>query len=51
MTREQAFEFAAILLMTTQRAKPRQKIKATVFRKQKQKKGDVFPILVKAVSK
>jgi hypothetical protein len=51
MTREQAFEFAAILLVATQRAKPRQTIRATIFRKQKQRKTGVFPILVKAVSR
>jgi hypothetical protein len=47
MTRERAFEFAAILLVATQRAKPKQAIRAAIFRKQKQRKG--FPILVKAV--
>jgi hypothetical protein len=49
MTREQAFKFTAILLVATQRAKPRQAIRATIFRKQKQRKG--FPILIKAVSR
>jgi hypothetical protein len=51
MTREQAFEFAAILLVATQRAKPRQTIRAAIFRKQKQRKRGLFPILVKAVSR
>ena len=45
MTREQAFEFAAVLLVATQQAKPRQTIRATIFRKQKQR-GNVFPIQV-----
>jgi hypothetical protein len=33
ITREQAFEFAAILFVATQRAKPRQTIKAAIFDK------------------
>ena len=45
LTKEQAFEFAAVLLGAAQQAKPTQTIKATLHRKQKQTTG-LFPIQV-----
>lgn len=48
MTREQAFEFAAILLVVAQQAISGQKIAVTVHRDQQHEDG-VFPIQVHAL--